>query len=414
MAKSLKVAIIGAGVSGLCLAQGLKRAGVEVRVFERDREPASRLKGYRLSISPMGSRALLSCLGPEAFERLSFDTARPTRSVTFLDHRMRRLLAFNLPVTDRASLEAERPIGRLALRQALLEGLEAQVEFGRTFVKFDDSGDTPVARFSDGGEQRADVIVGADGASSPLRRQLLPGPARIDTGILAVGGKRALDAQSRAETPEPVLDGPTLVIGPKGRFLFASAVVYDDLGAEAGDREAYVTWGLSAPRGQWELPDLLEAVAPERMKARALELTEGWETRLRRIVEATDVRTLTVFNVKSAAPVTPWRTRRVTLMGDALHNMPPYQGVGANAALWDAEVLRAALVAAQRGETPLIEALHRYERQAIEHGFALVQRSMEATRRFHETNPARRLATRAFFRALDRWPALRERMFARR
>jgi 2-polyprenyl-6-methoxyphenol hydroxylase-like FAD-dependent oxidoreductase len=49
--KGLRVCIIGAGTGGLCLAQGLKKDDIEFEVFERDRAPADRLQGYRLSIS---------------------------------------------------------------------------------------------------------------------------------------------------------------------------------------------------------------------------------------------------------------------------------------------------------------------------------------------------------------------------
>jgi NAD(P)-binding Rossmann-like domain len=60
----LHVLIVGGGVGGLCLAQGLRRAGVSVAVYERDRSPGSRLEGFRLHINPAGARALRACLPP--------------------------------------------------------------------------------------------------------------------------------------------------------------------------------------------------------------------------------------------------------------------------------------------------------------------------------------------------------------
>ncbi len=53
-----KVLIIGAGTGGLCLAPGLKQAGIDVSVFERDRTPTDRLQGYRLHISSSGAHAM--------------------------------------------------------------------------------------------------------------------------------------------------------------------------------------------------------------------------------------------------------------------------------------------------------------------------------------------------------------------
>ena len=60
----LHVIVIGGGIGGLCLAQGLKRAGISVAVYERDRTLTDRLQGYRVHINPSGSRALHACLPP--------------------------------------------------------------------------------------------------------------------------------------------------------------------------------------------------------------------------------------------------------------------------------------------------------------------------------------------------------------
>jgi 2-polyprenyl-6-methoxyphenol hydroxylase-like FAD-dependent oxidoreductase len=63
----LHVLIIGGGTGGMCLAQGLRRAGVPVSVFERDRTRSDGLHGYRVGINPTGNHALRECLQPELF-----------------------------------------------------------------------------------------------------------------------------------------------------------------------------------------------------------------------------------------------------------------------------------------------------------------------------------------------------------
>jgi 2-polyprenyl-6-methoxyphenol hydroxylase-like FAD-dependent oxidoreductase len=55
---SPRIIVIGGGIGGLCLAQGLRRVGIDVAVYERDTTPAARSQGYRLNIEPVGSRAL--------------------------------------------------------------------------------------------------------------------------------------------------------------------------------------------------------------------------------------------------------------------------------------------------------------------------------------------------------------------
>ena len=71
---------------------------------------------------------------------------------------------------------------------------------------------------------------------------------------------------------------------------------------------------------------------------------------LRALIEATAPETINVFEVKSAECIAQWNTRRVTLLGDALHNMTPYRGMGVNMALLDADSLRRALLRVHRGE----------------------------------------------------------------
>src|SRR4051794_6812201 len=66
--RTLKVVVIGAGIGGLCLAQGLRRAGVAVEVHERDERPGSRWEGYRIHIDPVGARSLRACLPEPLWE----------------------------------------------------------------------------------------------------------------------------------------------------------------------------------------------------------------------------------------------------------------------------------------------------------------------------------------------------------
>ncbi len=420
--EQLKVAIIGAGVGGLCLAQGLKCAGLAVEVFERDASPTSPVAGYRLSISPTGSRALKACLPDAVFERLTQLASAPSRSVTFFDHRLNRLLALDLPNIDRRQLDAERPIGRGVLRRILLQGLDDVARFGKKFVSFEDGPDGRVtARFGDGSAAAADLIIGADGANSAVRRQLLPDAQRVETGIVAVGGKIPLDDEVRTLTPPAIMRGPTLILGPQGRFMFWNAVQYGDLEAAGDGREApadrceeYVMWGFSAPRRRFDLPGGPEELRGDELKGVVDRLAADFDPHLRRLVQRSDPSTVHSFSVKTSVPVRPWKTRNVTLLGDALHNMPPYRGVGANAALWDAALLRETIVAVDRGDQPLLPALADYERRMIDHGFRLVRASLNNTARFHAESPIRRAITKTFFRTMDNAPALKAAMLGGR
>jgi 2-polyprenyl-6-methoxyphenol hydroxylase-like FAD-dependent oxidoreductase len=61
------VAVAGGGLGGLCLAQGLLKAGIDVTVYERDAALAIRRQGYRLHVDARAGRALEQCLPPESF-----------------------------------------------------------------------------------------------------------------------------------------------------------------------------------------------------------------------------------------------------------------------------------------------------------------------------------------------------------
>ena len=148
--------------------------------------------------------------------------------------------------------------------------------------------------------------------------------------------------------------------------MFANAVDYED-DAECGepcyDREKYVMWGFSAHGETFNLPGIPDVLSGQDATAPVISLIDEWHPTLKWLVQATDVSTITTFAVKASVPIRPWPTQRVTLLGDALHNMTPFRGIGANTALRDAAALRQALVAVARGQGDLIEALAAYEKK---------------------------------------------------
>ncbi len=418
MKRPPRVIIVGAGTGGLCLAHGLKSDGVDVEVFERDHSPTDRQGGYRLSISATGAAALRDCLPARLFDRLVANSADPSQGITFVDHRLHRLLAIDFPHSDRRDPDAERPITRTALRRILLDGLDAITHFGKTFSGFADGPDgSVIAHFEDGSTAAGDVVVGADGAASRVRRELLPQARRVETDVLAINGKFALDDDNRAAIPAPILRGPTPVLGPGGGFLVANAVedrhAEDDLLADPEmspiERQAFVMWGFSARRRAFASVDLNE-LDGNGLKNVVRSRMETWHPSLRRLVEMADPSTVSAFAVKTSVPIGHWATRNVTLLGDALHNMTPFRGTGANTALRGAAVLRTALSAWVRGEQELIPALAHYEREMIEYGFGAVRTSLADMERFHAEGGLARFRVKAALRAADWIPSLKARL----
>jgi 2-polyprenyl-6-methoxyphenol hydroxylase-like FAD-dependent oxidoreductase len=408
---NLQVMIIGAGTGGLALAHGLRAAGIAVRVFERDHKLTDRLQGYRLTINANGARALQSCLPKSNFERCIAASAKVNTAVSFLDHKLRRLLSVDLPNTEQTAAHAARPISRIALREILAEGLEDVIAFSKTFSSFERMPDGRIiAHFEDGSSADGDVLVGADGAASRVRHQLLPHAQRIDTGIVMVSAKLPLDAFVRGEAPPPIFKGPTLILGPRASSMFTGAVEYRSDHSSAYDREEYVMWGFSAHRDAFGLAGAVDNIAFADARAAVLAQMPNWSHNLRRLVERAEASSLTSFAVKSSVPIAPWATSRVTLLGDALHNMTPFRGIGANTALRDAVLLRDALVSVEGGERDVLVALSDYEQEIIQYGFAAVRASLANMKRLHARSPVSRFTTMAFLRLVDFSPWLRERV----
>ena len=112
---------------------------------------------------------------------------------------------------------------------------------------------------------------------------------------------------------------------------------------------SYLMWALSANRAKFALPDIEHADAPALAAAANRSMT-GWSHAFRDLVGLSDPTTLSCLSIRTSVPVAPWRTGRVTLLGDAIHSMTPYRGVGANVAIKDAVQLKRALTAAHCGE----------------------------------------------------------------
>ena len=215
---SPRVLVIGAGTGGLALAHGLVRAGIDVQVFERDALRTEGLHGYRVGIDPDGSRALHALLPPDLYDTFVATQARAPRWFNMLTEQLHEVLAIELPVeTD--PVESEKSVSRMTLRQVLMTGLEDVIKFGKEFTGFEQHADgTVTAHFADGSSAIGDLLVGADGVGSRVRKQYLPQARQEDTGIIAIAGKLPISEESTSLVPPRVFQGISMIQAPKGYF----------------------------------------------------------------------------------------------------------------------------------------------------------------------------------------------------
>ncbi|HET9139716.1 FAD-dependent oxidoreductase, partial [Actinophytocola sp.] len=341
MAKGLRVAVIGGGIGGLCLAQGLRKAGVDVAVYERDRSRTDRLQGYRIHINPTGARALHECLPAPLWEAFLATTGKSGSAFGFLTERMEELLVTGDEPTGPADPTREHhSVSRITLRQVLSAGLDGVLHYGKEFVRYEQTGDGPVTcHFADGSTAEADVLVAADGGGSRVRAQYLPQAKRVDTGIQAIAGKLTLDERSRAWLPARLVAGPNLLLPPKGLGMFLAPHDLDDVATDAGiggndetlDQDAvlfdnttsYLMWAFAASPRRYPPGASLKDMEGKELRDLVAELMAGWDPALRRMVTDSEPGTVSLLPIRTATPVAEWPSTNVTLIGDAIHSMTP-------------------------------------------------------------------------------------------
>ncbi|GLY63609.1 FAD-dependent oxidoreductase [Amycolatopsis taiwanensis] len=413
-----RVLIAGGGIGGLCLAQGLHRAGVDVTVFERAAAPDVFKEGYRIHIDPDGSRALHACLPSERFALFESACGRPPEAFAFLTEQLAELLSVDVerPGTVPDPIGTHRSINRYTLRQILLDGLGDRVRFGMELNHYEMAADGAViAHFADGSHARGAVLVGAEGTHSRVRAQLLPHAERVDTGVSGMSGRLPLTPQTRSLLPEHLHRGPAMVLAPKGCNLFLATHEHQsgtDLPEHLlpTDRGDYLVWAFSARQAALP-PGGVDRISPVGLHSLALTFARTWHPRLRGIIEKSDAATVSAFTVRTSVPIRPWPAGAVTVLGDAIHSMPPSRGVGANTALRDAELLCRNLIASGSDRAAVIAAIGDYEKRMRDYGFAAVKASMQALKQSVTANSVAFTASKAALRLFNTFPAVRDRVF---
>ncbi|HEX4063420.1 MAG TPA: FAD-dependent monooxygenase [Streptosporangiaceae bacterium] len=419
------VIIIGGGIGGLCLAQALKQADIPYRVYERDESSGARLQGYRLNVEPFGAHALHDCLPAPLWDLLVETSGDPGPGMGVFTQGLRQLMyepSPDLPdPVDRAHA-----VSRATLRRLLLAGLD-NVTFGQEFVRYQQDGDAIRVEFADGSSDRATLVVGADGAGSRVRRQFLPDAEIFSPGGFGVGGKLYLTDATRQWLPEALQRSKNMIM-PWSDFLF-TAVFHrrtqaaripaelrdrlDAIGAKLDDgflREAaeadYVMWAFVSKKP-------LSLPTPDADYRAAIEQrAKGWHPALARLIRETDPTTVDLFNFAAARPVRPWATSGVTLLGDAIHQMPPVGGLGGNVAMCDARDLAKAITASAAAGVDPRAAIGDYEAAMLKRGFAAVREASRYLMLGTSRSRPLRMTALGFFGLCGAVPPLRRAVFA--
>ena len=311
--------VVGAGIGGTALARALRQRNLPVELV--DRAPRLPRAGAGLYLPGNAHRAL-AALG---LDHLVAARAAVIERQRFLDHRGRVLTEVALPPFW-AEVGPCLGMPRPDLQEVLLTSTpDLPLRLGVSVARW--SGDRPVrVEFTDGSSGEYDLVVGADGVRSTVRREVLNGPAARDLGMTSwrfvVDGLPATDAWT-------VLLGRgltflTVPVGPGRTYCYADATPAVREPTPARLRELFRDFGGPVPAA-------LAALTP-----------------------AVAVQTGPIEEV--VAP--RWSTAGWTLLGDAAHATSPVMAQGAAMALEDALVLAECLAGA-----PVDLATAEYERR---------------------------------------------------
>lgn len=366
--------IVGCGIAGVVAAHALQQIGWDATIYEKAPDVRKIYAGTGIHLWNNAMRAITmldledrirAVSGPDAVvEEMRYFSRTGTLLATIPTGPVGRKIGGDCIGVNRAELLA-------SLAEPLLDDV---VKTGREAVGYETRPSGATLRFADGSEQSGDLVLGADGLHSMVRRQVVGSdePPRyagytVWQGILP-----------HASTDLAPLGVFQLVTGPGQRFgyflvddqrLFWFAVADADESVELGD-------GL---------------------KSRLLEMFRGWTHPCEAIIAVADEKKMYRRNVYDRDPVSTWGEGCVTLSGDAAHPMTYDLGQGAGMGIEDAVVLKRCL----HEEADVPAALRAYERrrQPRTAHFQKVSRRIGQLGRWkHPVAVAtRNLGTRVFF-----------------
>jgi 2-polyprenyl-6-methoxyphenol hydroxylase-like FAD-dependent oxidoreductase len=432
--KDLKVLIVGGGIGGLCLAQGLKKAGISFEVFERNKDNNSWLEGYRLNINPVGSSALYQCLPPHLWNAFLAGVADPKEGIGFMTEKLKELVFIDDAMMVGYTHDPSKLLyaaGRKMLRFVLQSGLDKEIFYNKDFTKYEQQPDGKIkAIFADGTYAVGDILIGADGANSKIRKQLLPDAKRITTDAVAVGGKTMLNNETRKWLPNTITSRMNVIMPVKKYFFFTAAFDHQIKNAGSSDEiktaaikagidpdkffdynENYILWAFIAHKNEFEK----ELKTPDAdIITSVLNKVNLWHADLKRLIKEADRQSTALIPFKVMLPIKNWNSTNVTILGDAVHNMPPLYGMGANMALNDAAVLCVQLNKVVNDDCTLPEALSLFQEKMLKDGFKALNTSMAYTKQAISGNILQRLFSRGWFQLCAAIPAFKKMSFGAR
>jgi salicylate hydroxylase len=371
------IMIIGGGMGGLCLAQGLHRAGLPFTVFEREAASGVGPQDACVRIDAAGQEALARCLPVDLLYLLYQTAAQADAEPWHIDSRAIPIRA-SAPGSGAAGGDGlpDLCVHRGTLTEILRCGIDRHVRYDHRLTGFVEHDEAVVARFANGVEARGTLLIGADGIDSAVRRQLASGRDPEGTGMTCITGRTPATPAHCRKIGKDLCAGSSVVFAG-GVTALIDVMAFREPMAMLAARIApdcrlspvadYFHWTLTGPS------DVLGG--PGEIVDHVWRLVRGWAPALQAVVLNGDPAAWTISPVRSLEPVPAFASKRVALLGDAAHVASPADGLGASLALQDAADLVAQIVRAKKG-SDIAAAIPPYDAIMRERGIDAVRASL--------------------------------------
>lgn len=313
---SPQITIVGAGIGGLTLGIELRRRGFDVQIWEATRE--LREVGAAVALSANATRFYLERFGLES------ELAAAWAEVDGLIHRDGRTGRIVGRHHTRSSYREQFGAPYVGIHRADLQRILAGafgaegLHLSKRVITIDDDGPRATLHFEDGDSAQADLVIGADGARSTVRKLMLGYDFALYSGASASRGIVTPEALSELPDPEAI----QFWMGPGAHLL------HYPIGS--GEQNFFLVQRCPAPwpHKSWVVP--VEEGSP-------LEGFRDWHPAVVQMITAVPVTER--WGLFHRPPLSRWSRGRITLLGDAAHALVPHHGQGTNQSIEDAIVL---------------------------------------------------------------------------
>jgi salicylate hydroxylase len=340
MAESrLRVAIIGAGIGGLSLGLALQERDIQPDVFEQASELAEIGAAIALSANSIREFARLGLV-----DALAAESTIPTELIFRHWQDGSRIAAHPVRKDNWYEKRFGAPyfgVHRADLQKMLAGAFGAQhLRLGCRLVNIIQDRDSVVLEFANGRVERADLVVGADGVNSTVRRWVTGADDAVYSGTSAFRG--IVPVENLPSLPDP--HAIQFWMGPDAHMLHY---------AIGGGGESVNFFAVVQKPTIWLHPGTVADVDADV----PVSSFRGWHPAITEMIRA--AASPISWGLFTVRPLLRWYRGRVVILGDAAHGMLPHHGQGANTSIEDAFALAALL--AQANADDLDTAFSRYQ-----------------------------------------------------